>query len=314
MWRSSTSGLQGNIAPIPLQFSIPEGFSQSTNKITLVDDSTVSFAMNPPLIIPDGCSIDLNTASYAYSQPNVAAAGEVPAFINGNNRVTITFGANPPVDVLIPRGLYDYTDVAYQLNLYARTVTPTPWIVAGGADLFVFQGISSTQQLSITLNPAGLFGGIFPSGGVTLSFINPSIVSPNLSNSMGDLLGFGTSTANQIVGPSLSSIPKTVISPFAAGFSDTSAYVLYMSIVTNSYSNGLTGQLLYSFPLGNETPNSVVGYQASLRYPVPVNSGNFSSVQIWTTDQEGNKLPWKYYQSPFQFTALISKIKADGSV
>jgi hypothetical protein len=87
-----------------------------------------------------------------------------------------------------------------------------------------------------------------------------------------------------------------------------------MALVTNSYQNGIAGQLLYSFPLGTTTANSVVAFQPTLRFPVSVNSGTYSTVTVWTADQAGNRFPWSYYQAPFQFSAIISKNKEDGSL
>jgi hypothetical protein len=87
-----------------------------------------------------------------------------------------------------------------------------------------------------------------------------------------------------------------------------------MSFVTNSYQNGSTGQLLYSFPLGAFTANSVVAYQSTQRLPVQLSAGMYSTVNVWTADQSGNRLPWSEYQAPFEFTLVISKNKKDGSL
>jgi hypothetical protein len=47
---------------------------------------------------------------------------------------------------------------------------------------------------------------------------------------------------------------------------------------------------------------------------VQLASGTFSSIDIWTADQNGKRLPWAFYQAPFQFSAIISKNKEDGSI
>ena len=310
MWSSSTSGLKGNAAPIPLNFSIPGGFSASNAGINLQDSFTAQFKLQPPLIIPDGCSADLIGASFAYSQPNVAGVGEIPSIAEGNNRISINWDAAGYIDYTIPTGLYDYLDVQYQLNVIAKQ---EGWST-GAVDLFTIQGVSSTQKIVLTINPAALVGGIFPAGGVLISFADPSPVSGS-NDSMGTLLGFPTSGVGSVISIAPSYAFAVIVdAPNVAGFSDTSAYLLYMSLVTNSYKDGVTGQLLYAFPLGNSTPNSVVSWQSSLRYPVPITPGTFSSVSVWTTDQSGNKLPWSFYQAPFQFSCLISKNKQDGSV
>lgn len=305
MWSNSTSGIKNNAAPIPLNFSISND-SISQNAI-LLDSTTAQFRLQPPLTIPDNCCVDLITASYAYSQPNVAGPNEIPAILSGNNRISINFDGAGYADYFIPTGLYDYLDVQYQLNVIARD---EGWAV-GSVDLFTIQGVSSTQKIVLNVNPLALTGSVFPAGGIDISFVNPSPVTGD-SDSMGDLLGFGTLYVLSIAGGGSTSIVTEA--PNVAGFSDTSAYLLYMSLVTSSYKDGVTGQLLYSFPLGDSTPNSVVSYQSTLRYPVPISAGTFSTVQIWTTDQSGNRLPWSYYQAPFQFSCLISKNKADGSM
>lgn len=316
-WQTSTSGLKAPNAPIALNFSIPEQFAASTGSINLIDPTTVEFKMSPPLIIPDGCCADLITASFPYSQPNVAAASDGLASIaTGNDRVSVNFNATgfASGEIVIATGLYSYTDVEYALNQFAITAG---WIPAAATSqqLFILTGIAATQQIVLTVDPAALTGGVFPAGGIIINFTNPSPVS-GLNNSMGDLLGFPTTGAGAtLTVPGGGAVPISFLAPTAANFAATSAYVLYCSLITNSYQNGLTGNILYSFPLGGSgQTNSVISYQASLRYPVQVTSGTFSSVKVWTTDQSGNRLPWVFYQAPFQFSMIISKNKSDGSI
>jgi hypothetical protein len=323
MYNTPTSGLRGTGAPIPLSFSIPS--TPSGGAVSFPDGYTAQFQMNPPLILPDNCCCDLIQASFAYSQPNVARAGQLLSITNGNNRISINYAEGGWLDYFIPTGLYDYLDVAYALNVIARAQNGTAdapynvnWNVTGSADLFTLNGISSTQKIVLTMNPAAFTSGTFPVAsptGFAISFTNPSPMPGrgSFNDSMGDLLGFGTASG-EIDTPSGGNQPAVFDGENVAGFSNTSAYVLYMSIITNSYKDGSTGQLLYSFPLGNSTPNSVVAYQSTIRFPVPIAAGTYSTVRIWTTDQSGNRLPWALYQSPFQFTCIISKNKADGSI
>lgn len=313
-WMTATSGLKGNNAPIPINFSIPAQLQTSTSAINLIDNATAQVKMNPPLIIPDGCCIDLINASFPYTQPNIAPASAGLATIpTGNNRVSIDFNSTGFVELTVPAGLYDYTDVQYAWNSYAISAGWVP-PSAASQQLFIFTGISATQKLVITVDPLALAGGVFPAGGIVLDFTNPSPVS-GLDDSIGEVLGFPTSGAGAILTvPGAGTTPESFTSPDAADFAATSAYALYMSLVTNSYQNGLQGQLLYVFPLGQFASNSVISWQSSLRYPVPAVAGNHSFVNIWTTDQAGNKLPWKYYQSPFNFSVTISRNKPDGSI
>ena len=313
-WQTPASGITGNNAPIPLSFSIPANFTQSTDSINLVDQYIAQVKMNPPLIIPNNCCIDLIQTSVAYTQPNVApATAGLVSIPTGNNRVSVNFGGGGYVlasELVIPTGLYSYSDIEQQWNLFAIAagwVPPT----ASSQQLFIFTGISATQQLVISIDPLALAGGVVPAGGIILNFTNPSPYS-GLDDSIGELLGFTTSTILTVTAGTTTVTSFT--SPLAADFAQTSAYAIYMSLVSSSYQNGLQGQLLAVIPLGQFQANSVISWQAALRYPVPAISGNFSSVQIWTTDQAGNKLPLRYYQSPLQFSCVISKNKGDGSL
>lgn len=322
-WSSSTSGIKNKAAPIPITFAIPENYSVTgtgAGDPTLLDAYTVRFKMQPPLILPENCSCGLTQASFAYSQPNIVGPGVLPRIPGGNNRLTMNFGVGN-VDIVLDEGLYSDSDVQIALNNWARShdnsgaATPpgTP-IINGAADLFIITGISSTQKIVFSLNPLALNTGSFPAGGFTVSFVNPSPVT-GLNDSIGPVLGYPTSGAGSSFNTgALTTETYSNYAPNVAGFSDTSAYVLYMSIITNSYQNGSVGQLLYSFPLGAFETNSVASYQPTLRYPVQLNSGTYSAIDIWTADQSGNKLPWSRYQAPFQFSAIISKNKEDGSM
>lgn len=314
-WSSSTSGIKNPSAPVALNFSIPAEFTQSINGIALTDSSTAQYQISPPLIIPDGCQAHLVAASFPYSQPNIAGAADgIGGIPSGNNRVSVNFNGGGYVsssEMIIPTGLYTYSDVQYAWNSFAIAAG---WVPSSAPiqNLFTFTGISATQQLVITLNPLALTGGVVPTGGIILNFTNPSPYSA-LNDSIGNILGWPTTGSGAIItwtpGSALS-----IASPFSANFAATSAYDLYFSLVTNSYFNGSTGSILYAFPLGNSAPNSVVSYQATLPYPVQISSGTYSTVRIWTTDQNGNRLPWKFYQAPFQFSMVISKNHADGSL
>lgn len=322
-WSTTTSGIKNKAAPIPISLAIPESYSQTgtgQNDPILLDPYTVRFKLTPPLILPDNCSCGLTQASFAYSQPNIVPAAVLGSAPNGNDRLTANFGSGS-IDIVLDEGLYSYIDVQSALNVWARThaadgsaAPPSTALVTGASDLFILTGISATQKIVISLNPAALAGGAFPVGGITISFRNPSLVT-GLNDSIGPILGFPTSgTGSSFTTPSAGTTIASFYAPNAAGFSDTSAYALFLSILTNSCQNGLNGQLLYSFPLGAFTPNSVASYQPTLRYPVQTTSGTFSYIDVWTTDQAGNRLPWSRYQAPFQFSAIISKNKEDGSM
>lgn len=310
MWSTSLSGGKSQIAPIPLSFSInPTQALTSNSRYIYTDRYTAQFKLDPPLIIPDGCCVELNQASFCYSQPNIASQGEIDSIPTGNNRLTIYLGLTP-YNIYVPTSLCDYLDVMYWINVDARNKLPPGTLSA--TNLFTLVGIPSTQQLVISLNPLAFTTTIFPA--MVISFQNPNPTT-GINDSIGNVLGFQIgSTSDTIIPPVGSSTIYSVTGNKAAAFSDTSAYALYMSLVSSSYKDGLTGSLLNTFPLGGYKPNNVASFQASLRYPVQISAGCFSNISIWTTDQSGNRLPWKYYQSPFEFSCLISKNKPDGSI
>ena len=312
-WGSINTGLQNVADPIPLSLSIPANYIQTLpGGPLLVDSSTVSFQLRPPLIIPAGCGCDLVEASFCFSQPNVGASGELASFGEGNDRITIQFGANPSADFIIPTGLYSVDDVEFALNQIAAQ---QGW-VNPGQSLFSLVGVAATQQILFGLNPAAITGNAFPAGGITVSFQNPGVNA--LNNSMGELLGFPTNPADPnyvvITAPGGGTTTVTQLSPNPADFATISSYNLYLSILTNSYVNGVQGKLLFSFPLGNEVPNSVVEKLPPKRFPVPTITNSYSNIDVWTTDDQGRRLKWQYYQAPFSFSCLISKNKHDGSV
>lgn len=323
-WSSNTSGIKKSASPIPFGLTVPANYSatgSAAGSPILIDQYTVQFKLNPPLVIPENCSIALDKAGFAYTQPNIVGAAVLESVPNGNNRVTINVGGAGDVDIVLDAGLYTYLDVAQALNVWVRShddtgaaAPPGTPIVSGTTDLFILTGITSTQKIILSLNPAALTGGSFPIGNLVIDFTNPSPFS-GLNNSMGEVLGFPVTGAGAIItAPAGGTTVYSAFAPNVSDFANASAYAIYLSICTNSYQNGTTGQLLYSFPLGGFTPNSVASWQSTQRYPVPVSSGTYSSVTVWTTDQSGNRLPWSYYQAPFYFDAVISKNKDDGSL
>lgn len=320
MWQVNNSGIKANNAAVPLSFSIPAEYSQTiSGGPILTSPSRVTFQLAPPLIIPKDCNCSLTSASFCFSQPNVAGVNDnVFNIAGGNNRISIAFNPGaPPIfpgdytDYTIPLGLYSVTDLQLALNQIART---EGWITTA-TDLFILTGISATQQVIFSMNPAAFPpGNAFPAGGIYVSFGNPG--NSGFNDSMGNLLGFTpiTTSGPTFNAPGGETALFSVSAPGVSNFANISSYNLYISFLNNSYQNGLIGQLLYSFPIGAFTPNSVVSYQPTLRFPVQCQSSEYSTVDIWTTDQNGAQLPLKYYQSPFSFSCMVAKNKPDGSI
>jgi hypothetical protein len=309
-WSTPASGVRKENGPLAINFNIPEGAATgSLSGLTIPDQFTARFQMNPPLIIPEGSCCDLTVASFPYSVPNIASANELPGIPTGNNRITIAWNGGPLTDYTVDTGLYSYIDVQYALNQIA---VANLWILPGES-LFTLVGVQATQKIDLILAPTASMG-TFPAGGIIINFVNPSPATTN-NDSMGEILGFGTSAPQAILTvPGGGTTPVSFAAPFVADFAEINSYLLYVSTVKDSYSNGLTGQLLFAFPLGDFAPNTIAKYQSTSRYPVPASPGNHSQVLIYLTDNFGNKIPLRFFQGAIAFSFVISKNKLDGSI
>jgi len=296
---------QTNTNPIiPIYFSIPAGYTQTQpGGPILQTPARVSFNVNPVIRVGNDYSCYLTNASFSFTQPNIASVSDgVAGISSGNNRISINFDSVFFTSYYVPLGLYSVEDLQLALNQIGRD---EGWIV-NPTDLFILTGIQATQKVILSLNPAALTGGVFPALGIDIKFDNPDILGNN--DSMGTLLGFPTDST-LYTAPGGTSTVVSFPAPNVSNFANISAYNLYISFLTNSYQNGAIGQLLYSFPIGPYSPNSVVQFQPALKFPVPCHPNVYSTIDIWTTDQAGNLLPWKYYQSPFSFSCLLVKNK-----
>lgn len=309
----SPTGGQKIADPIPFSIAIPGSFTTGTTagNVTAIDAYTARITLSPPLQLASSMEAHVVTAALSYTQPNMGAAADiVPGFPAGDNRISITWNGGARTDYLLAKGLYGYPDVAQALNLIAFNAG---WITSLSPPLFTLVGVSATQKVILSVNPAGLSGGVFPAGGVVIDFLNPGALA--LNDSMGPILGFPTSGGGAtltIAGGGSATV--TFPAPNVANFAIYSAYILYLSCVRDGYLNGLSGKILYSFPLGDFAPNSVVAYQPPLILPVPVVSGTYSQVDIYFTDQSGNRLSLANFQAPTSLSIMMAKTRFDGSV
>lgn len=294
--------------PTPLSISIPTGFlqGQSSGSVTCISPYVARVEYNPPLVIADNSVIELNQCSFAYSQPNVGTTDQVPGISTNNNNFTIIWNAISTT-YTIPTGLYEYLDIAYQMNYLVYT-NPPPGLSFANSNIFTLQGISSTQKILLSINPSAFTGGSIPLTGFTLRMNTLGF---------GKLLGFTVPSLfpfEDITAPFGSTTPTSQLGDSSASFSDVSSYVLQISLVSKSYQNGLIGQILANLTLGSYAPNSIASYMPALRYPVPCFSGTINYIDVFMTDQSGNRLKWEFFQAPTQFSCLISKSKSDGSL
>jgi hypothetical protein len=311
-WESPTGGTR--IAdPVPFSFSIPAGFTpgQTQGNVACVDAFTARIALAPPLQIPRDMEAHLTTGSVAYTQPNIGtSAAPIPGYPAGDDRISISWNGGGITDYLLPQGLYGFNDIATQLNLLAAT---NGWSTGASAVLFTLIGIQSTQKILLSLNPAAIAGGTFPAGGVVINFTNPGVLG--LNDSIGPILGFPTSGAGATLSvPGGGATVVTFAAPNVSNFAFTSAYALYLSFLRDSYVNGLTGKLLHVFQLGTAQPNSVLTVLPPLKFTVPIAAGSYSSVDVYFTDQSGNRLSLANFQSPASIGLMMAKRNADGSV
>lgn len=322
IWQNNSSGTIARAAPVPITLAIPANYTATVSSPGYpqrIDAYTVRYTITPPLIIPADCSATIDSASVPFTQPNIAAPGVLPLVTEGNNRITMDYDGNGDVDIEVPTGLYSFTGVAQTLNTWLRTHNATggtvgPFILQGVTDFFTFLANAAEQKIIVAMNPAGLAGGVWPAGAITFSFVNPSPVTAQ-NDSIGPVLGFPTSGAgSSFTTPNAGSAVAVEYAPDVAGFSDTSAYALFLSIISGSIQNGIQGQLLYTFSLGSEVPNTVFKLLKPMPYPVPVAAGTYGAIDVWTTDQAGNRLPLEFYQAPFTFAFTISRNHAYGTL
>lgn len=305
-------GVERSSAPILFYFSIPSDFTQGQTDggLTCTDPFTARLALSPPMAFSRDMELHIVNASIPYSFPNMAPAGIVPGFSAGNNRISISWNGGSRTDYLVPTGLYSVGGLQDALNSIAVTAG---WIPAISSPLFLLTGIEATQTVSFEVTPQFLSGGVWPAGATSFDFLNPGALS--LNDSMGPIVGFPTTGGGAtITVTSNTTTPVTTQAPNEADFALTSAYLLYLSFCANSYNNGVTGQLAYSFSLGAARPNSVFREQPPLKTSAALVASTFSSVDIWFTDQNGVKLPLVYFSSPIAVTAMIANNNADGSV
>lgn len=305
-WTSPGSIIGKPPQPIPFSVTIPAGFvaGAQNGQVMAIDGYTARIKLSPNLPLPADSEAHLIQASIAYTQPNIGpAASRIPGYLSGNNRISIAFGGGPRTDYFLPQGLYSVNDVATQLNIIANNAG---WIASPSSPLFTLQGVAATQKVILTVNPAPLTGGVFPAGGIVIDFLNPGV--GGLSDSIGPVLGWPTAGgAATITAPGGSAAAISFSAPNVSDFAFTSAYGLYCSFVKDSYQSGLTGKLLAVFPLGSFAPNTVMSFQPSLKYPVPIASGMYSEVDFTLTDQNGVRLLLANFQAPTQFSILIAK-------
>jgi hypothetical protein len=300
---------------VPMSITIPAFFAtdkQPVNGVSCVDNYTARVNLSPGFIVPPRQTVHLVQASIPYTYPNIGNAGVIPDFPAGNNRITIIFDV-PTVDdnYILATGLYSYTDVMFSLNLLAVT---EGWATTG-TDLFTLIADVATQKIIFSVNPAAIAGGAFPAGGMTISFVNPTPAPPPaINDSVGPILGFPTSGVGSVITiPGGSTAISNTLAPSPGNFALMSSYSIWMDCVRGSYIGGVSGQLLYTFSLGDGAPNSVLSYVIPLKFPVPVTPSNYTSFNVWLTDQAGNKLILSYFQAPITFAIIFSQSPLDGT-
>ncbi len=292
--------------PQPLALAIPAFFTSGSTigNVTAIDAYTARIQMSPPLQIPSDMVANLVNADVSYTQPNMGSSADgIPGYAAGNNRISIDFDALGLTDYLVPAGLYGYPDLALALNQIAVTAG---WVASLDTPLFTMRGVASSQKIVLGVSPAGLAGGVFPAGGIVLDFTN--VGQLGLNDSMGRIVGFPvTGGGATLTVPGGGSDIVYFDAPNIADFATTSAYVVYMSFLRDSSFNGGNGKFLYKFGLGDATPNTVASYQPPQPYLVPCVAGSYSSVDVYWTDQSGNRLKLQWFQAPLSLSVLIDK-------
>ncbi len=283
--------------PGDLSTQVIEGSYQAQDQIS---QSAMKVTFSPAIVLDKTRKYELvvYNGSIPYTSPNIGAASAgIPGFSAGNNRVTITWpgvSGGAAVDYKLPTGLYGIDDLTQAMNIIAAASTG-----AGGmglitdpalSPLFIFSGIPSTQQVIMTISPAGLSGGVFPTGSIIIDFTNPSAVSGK-NDSLGPMIGFTGSTTTITYVAAGGAVPVGFTGAAAANLAIATEYVLNSDIVSGSYIGGRQGSGVISVPLGASSPNSIIAIYPTFPQPVPVGQFEINSAVFWITDQSGNILP-----------------------
>ena len=308
---STESGAQlrheGKDPPINIRVTIPANFASANapnvQPLPAISGSAVSVTLSPPIRLDSARKWQIvpYLISIPYTTPNLGpSAANVPGFPLGNSRFTLQFGSgSAAVDLVLPAGLYGIDDIAQALNNYAQTAGWIADAVAGPA--FSVTGIAATQQVIITVSPANFLANVlstgnivstFPTGGVIMTFTNPSAVS-GLNDINGQMIGFPTTGggATLTCGSGGGTAAVSFTSPVKADLARLSAYIVYTDIATASYIDGASSNAIFTVPVGDKIPNTIVAIQPSFEQPVPVGQFTISSFRIWLTDQMGNYIP-----------------------
>lgn len=189
-----------------------------------------------PIKFPDHATqatVSLMDAVVWFSTPNVDET-------NNTLRVTGPTVGEPPLffdwTITIPKGLYDVTGLAAAITRELSTAVPIP--KNDPLPLITLTADAATSKIVITLNYQG----------VEVDF--------NVPNSLGNLLGFGTSLINN---PTAEPLPVTA--PDVARFNTINSYLLHCDLVdkglrlNNTYSH-VIGQVLIDVK-----PNKQIIYQ-----------------------------------------------------
>jgi hypothetical protein len=322
-WATAT-GDAASPQPIPFTWGLPARFApgQTAGNVMCIDRFTARITLSPPMRLAEEMSAYLHSASIPITYPNIGPASAViPGFPAGNNRISITWpGVNGGVrtDYLLPTGLYGTTELQAYLNFLAGTeqaeggLQVTASVVS---QLFTILSNQATQTINIVMNPAVItapVAGQFPVG--SIDFLNPG--ANGLNDSIGPILGYPTAGPGAtLTFPAGQTFPEDFPAPSPANLALYAAYVAVLSPVSGSYSNGATGQLLYTFSLGGQdvVPNGITAFEPNLPYLVSVDSGTYSVIDFSLQDDQGNRLVLENFTGPMTLSVMFSRYKKSGA-
>lgn len=322
---STATGDATSPQPIPFTWSLPARFSpgQTVGGVSCIDRYTARITLSPALRLSENMSVYLHSATIPITYPNIGpASAGIPGFLAGDNRISVTWpGVNggARTDYLLPAGLYGTGELQAYLNFLAGTEQ-----VEGGlgvtasvlSQLFTIISNQATQSINIVINPAVITGpgvpGQFPVG--SIDFINPGALG--LNDSIGPILGYpAAGPGATLTFPAGQTVPEDYPAPGPANLALYTAYIASLSCVSSSYSNGATGQLLYTFSLGggDVIPNGITVFEPSLPYLVSVDSASYSAFDFSLTDDQGNRLILANFTGAMILSVVFSRYKKSGA-
>jgi hypothetical protein len=216
---------------------------------------------NPALSIPSSAldlKVAVERAEIWFTFPNISET-------LGNNKIYITEGANPQIELTIPTGLYSLE----QLNESLQTLALNAGITSSPDPPFEIEGNDATQKVEITINYTN----------ISLEF---------KSDSPTDLLGFPVG----VIGPPAIA-PEVFFAPSVAQFNSVNNVQIHSNLVNNGIPlnnkfSGILANVQINVPAGSQI--LYAPFRPLFCSAENLKSSSRTNVRFYITDENGNFL------------------------